>query len=63
MYFSKYEGFTLIEAIVTVTIIGILSTISFVLFSQVTLTARDGVRRENLALIHASFQQYKMENA
>jgi len=45
------------------TIIAILSTISFVLFSQVTLTARDGVRRENIALIHASFQQYKIENA
>lgn len=52
------KGFTLIELMVTIAIIGILSTIAVISFQGVRVTARDQQRRSDLAKLRTALETY-----
>lgn len=53
------KGFTLVELLVVVTIIGILSTIGIVVFSDAQKNARDGRRRADIESIANAIESAK----
>lgn len=57
------RGFTLVELIVTVTILGVLTTISFVSLGGYSKNARDSVRVSDIANIEKSFRIYSAKNS
>lgn len=56
------KGFTIIEIMVVVTIIGILSTISVVALNQIRKNSRDSKRISDLERIQTSLEFYFMDN-
>lgn len=58
---SRY-GFTLVEILVTATIIGLLSTIGITGFQAITRSGRDGLRKSDLEQIRSALEIYKSEN-
>lgn len=54
----KYNGFTLVELLVTVSIISILSTIGLVVYQSVSENARDAKRVSDLKVIQGAIEQY-----
>jgi len=56
-------GFTLIEIIVTITIIGLLTTIGIVSFQQAVKKGRDGKRKSDLAQIQSALEIYRSDVA
>lgn len=57
-----HKGFTLIELMVVIAIIGILATIIMVSFSAVQQRARDGQRKADLRQIQSALELYKADN-
>lgn len=57
------KGFTLIEILVAVSIIGILSTIGITGFQAVTRSGRDALRKTDLEQIRSALEIYKSENS
>lgn len=55
------KGFTLVEILVVVTIVSILWTIAFVSFSHYSASARDAVRKTDIANIHKGLEMYQLE--
>ena len=58
---KKYQGFTLIEILIAVAIIGILSTITFAVFSTSREIARDNVRKTDLKNLQVAIELYKAQ--
>lgn len=56
------SGFTLVEILVTATIIGLLSTIGVTGFQAITRSGRDAIRRSDLEQIRSALEIYKTEN-
>ncbi|OGG26969.1 hypothetical protein A2960_02370 [Candidatus Gottesmanbacteria bacterium RIFCSPLOWO2_01_FULL_39_12b] len=56
------QGFTLIEILVSATIIGLLSTIGFTGFQAITRSGRDALRKSDLEQIRSALEIYKSEN-
>ncbi len=56
------QGFTLIELMVTITIIGILSAMVFASFDQAREQARDKVRKSDLKTLQLAIELYKSQN-
>lgn len=56
------NGFTLIEILVTATIMGLLATIGFSGFQAVTRSGRDALRKSDLEQIRSALEIYKSEN-
>lgn len=56
---KKYSGFTLVELLVAMSIIGILSAIVFVNFSGVSGVGRDAQRQSDLRTLQTAVEQYK----
>lgn len=52
------KGFTLVELLVTISIIAILSSIGLVIFRSVQLTARDGIRKQDLHSLARALEFY-----
>ncbi len=59
---SNVKGFTLIELMVVITIIAILSAISFVVYSEVQQGARDSKRKSDLRSISQALLLYHQKN-
>lgn len=55
------SGFTIVELLVVIVVIGILATISFVAYSGVQARARDTIRRNDLVLIKSALMVYNAE--
>lgn len=55
------SGFTLVEILVTATIIGLLSTIGITGFQAITRSGRDGLRKSDLEQIRSALEIYKSE--
>ncbi len=55
------KGFTLIELIVVISIIGILSTVLVANFMQVRYKTRDAVRKKDLEQIRLSLESYRTD--
>jgi len=58
----KSKGFTLVELMVTVTIIGILTTLGVVTYSRAQARARDGRRTADMVTIQNALEMYASEN-
>jgi prepilin-type N-terminal cleavage/methylation domain-containing protein len=56
--FFKNRGFTIVELLVTVAIIGLLSTLAVILLSDARSKARDGRRIDDLAKARTAFFMY-----
>jgi len=58
---SRTAGFSLIELMVTISIIVLLSTISMVVYRQASLNARDSKRKADLETVRQALVLYKTE--
>lgn len=56
-------GFTFIEILVVMTIIGLLATVTAVSYSQFSKTARDGKRKSDLEQIRGALELYRANNS
>ena len=56
------RGFTVIELIITITVIGILTSIAVIGYNSVQAQARDDVRSADVTLIADAFERYYREN-
>lgn len=54
----KKSGFTLVELLITISIIGVLSAIGLVVFSNVLKQGRDAKRQSDLRAIQSALEQY-----
>ncbi len=59
--FCKQRGFTMVELLVVISIIGLLATIIFANFSQGKMQARDKVRKAELKEIQLALELYKAQ--
>ena len=58
----KQYGFTIVELLVTVTIIAMLSVIGFTGYQAVSRGGRDALRKSDLEQIRSALEIYKSEN-
>lgn len=54
----RNKGFTLVELMVTITILSILMTIAIVSYGNVQRNARDGKRKSDISVIQSALEQY-----
>ncbi|MEY2664901.1 MAG: hypothetical protein RLZZ480_6 [Candidatus Parcubacteria bacterium] len=59
---EKKKGFTLVEMVVVITIIGILASILFASFSQSRKISRDKIRKADLKQLQLAIELYKSQN-
>lgn len=59
---KKARGFTLIELMVAISIVGIMSTIGIVIYSSAQITARDAKRKQDLTAIQTALELYYQTN-
>ncbi len=62
MYRRKEKGFSFIEILVVVTIIGIISTIGLVTYTEFLKQSRDAKRKGDIEQIRAAIEIYKSNN-
>ncbi len=61
MKHKKY-GFTIVELLIVIVVIGVLAAISIVLYSSIQARAKDAVTQQDLASIDRKLQLYYTEN-
>jgi len=61
MFLYSRKAFTLVELIVSTTILAILTTIGFSTYTQYIGDARDGVRKTDLATLNSQLNLYKKQ--
>lgn len=59
---AKRRGFTLIELVIVIVILGILAGVAALSFTNVTKSSRDGVAKANLRAIKSALQMYQVEH-
>lgn len=59
---KRQTGFTLVELMVTVVIVGILAGVSLVAYNQIQKDARDNTRQSTAALISTALEKYYQKN-
>lgn len=58
---TRKNGFTLVELLVSITILSILTAVSVVIFTGVTSQARDGQRKRDLQFIKQALELYRSD--
>src|SRR3989338_8593710 len=58
----RNNGFTLMEILITLTIIGIILSIATLSFTSVRMDSRDGRRKTDLEEVRSALEQYKSNN-
>jgi prepilin-type N-terminal cleavage/methylation domain-containing protein len=59
---AQRKGFTLIELMVVIAIIGILSAVGFVSFTNARISARDAKRKQDLRAVKVALELYYQKN-
>jgi general secretion pathway protein G len=59
---QHYSGFTLVEILVSATIIGLLTTIGITGFQAITKSGRDALRKSDLEQMRSALEVFKSEN-
>ena len=62
MKHKKYYGFTIVELLIVIVVIGVLAAISVAAYSGIQGKARDSQRLQDLASIQKALELYKVEN-
>lgn len=62
MFRARSRGFTIVELIVTIAVIGIITSIAVVAFNTVQTKTRDDVREADVAIIMDALEQYYRKN-
>ena len=60
--FKNNKGFTIIELLVTITIIALLTTIGVTGYQAVSKSGRDALRKSDLEQLRSALEIYKSEN-
>lgn len=60
---KKSSGFTILEVLVSVTIIAVLTAVGIVSYSSVNKRSRDVKRKSDLEQIRSAFEMYRSDNA
>lgn len=60
--FRRSTGFTLVELLVSITIIGILSTIVFTSYTESQVQSRDNARQVELKELQLAIERYRSQN-
>jgi general secretion pathway protein G len=60
---GESNGFTFIELLVTITIIGVLAAVSMISYTSITMRSRDTKRKQDLRVIQQAFEQYYANKA
>lgn len=58
----QQTGFTIVELLIVIVVIGILAAITLVAYSNVQLSAKDNARKQGIASIKKSLLLYQVEN-
>lgn len=58
----KNSGFTIVELLVVIVVIGILAAVTVVAYGNVSLKARDNVRKSDIASIMKAMELYYIDN-
>jgi prepilin-type N-terminal cleavage/methylation domain-containing protein len=58
----KQVGFTIVELLIVIVVIGILAAITMVAYTNVQLNARDSVRKQDIARIKKALLLYQIDN-
>ena len=56
--YSKNRGFTLLELLIVIAVIGLLASAMMVTFPSSMKSVRDGIRKHDLSIIRAALEQY-----
>lgn len=59
---AKRRGFTLIELVIVIVILGVLAGVAALSFQNVTRSAKDGVAKSNLRAIKSACQVFQTDN-
>lgn len=59
---QKNHGFTIVELLIVIVIIGILAAITIVAYNGIQVRSRDTIRVSDLRTIHKAIELYKAEN-
>lgn len=59
---AKRRGFTLIELVIVIVILGVLAGVAALSFQSVTGSAKDGVAKSNLRAVKSACQVYQVDN-
>lgn len=60
---ASSDGFTILEVLITIVVIGILSAITFVAYNGIQQRSRDSTRDSDIALIKIAIEKYYAENS
>lgn len=58
-FLKKQSGFTLLEILVTISIIALILSLGIVSYNQVFITSRDSTRKSDIQIISNALEQYK----
>lgn len=61
MNYHSRQAFTLVEILVAVSVVGVLTVIPVVAYSQISRNARDTKRKQDIDTVTAALQQYRQE--
>ena len=59
---NKAKGFTIVELLIVIVVIGILATVSIVAYNGVSAKARDSVRQQDVRQVHKLIEIYYAKN-
>ncbi|GEM_PF-578847 len=60
---ASSDGFTILEVLITIVVIGILSTLTFVAYNGIQQRSRDSTRDSDIALIKIALEKFNAENS
>src|SRR5665647_1797967 len=59
---TKQHGFTIVELLIVIVVIGILAAITIVAYSGIQTRARDAIRKEDVTTITKAMELYYVDN-